>query len=1035
MIRFRAILAVAAACLASAAHAFDPALFQDLQWRSIGPFRGGRVLAVSGVVGEPRHFYFGSVNGGVWESNDAGRTWQPMFDAQPVASIGALAVAPSDAKVLYAGTGEADMRSDISQGAGVYKSTDGGKTWTFAGLRDSQQIGKILVDPHDANHVLVAALGHPYGPNAERGVFRSRDGGAHWQKVLGPNDDTGAIDLAFEPGNANVIYAALWQTRRPPWNIYPPSSGPGSGLYKSTDGGEHWTPLRGHGFPTLVGRIGVAISDAAPQRVYAIVDGEQGGLYRSDDGGANWTRKSADVRIWQRGWYFGEIAADPKNADRVYAMNTIVLRSDDGGATFIPLKGDNTGDDFHALWIDPQAPERQILGIDQGAIVTLNGGITWSSWHNQPTAQIYHVSTDRRFPYWVYGSQQDSGAVSVPSRGDSRNGIGMTQFRELAAGGESDNIAPDPQDPERIFGGRVDEYNLRTQQVRNIDPTLADPDLYRATWTLPLAFAPRDPHILYFANQRLYRTADRGAHWDAISPDLTRAAPRVPKTLDAPTVADNQGQGERRGVIYAIAPSPAADGLIWAGTDDGLIWRTTDDGAHWQNVTPKALGDWSKVGVIEASPFAAESAYVAIDRHRLDDFHPHIYRTRDGGKSWALIVAGIPVDQAVNVVRSDPVRQGLLYAGTERGVYLSFDDGEHWQSLQKNLPVTSVRDITIHDDDVVIATHGRGFWILDDVATLRQLDAKVESASAWLFAPQAAVRLRHPEFTGTPFPKDEPLAANPPDGAYIDYALKTDAQDPVTLEIHDASGAIVRTYTSADQAKAPDLAKLDMAPEWTTPQSTLSAAPGMHRFVWPLRYGSAADASADGVWAPPGAYTVVLKVAGNALTQKLTLAPDPRVTLPAETYTRQFELARRIDALRAPVKTASTQAAALLVQIAERRTRANKALSADLDAFAQSVRALTGMHAAANPHNALAYPPSSVQTLRLVSEWLDKLLQAVDGADTDPSPDARAGVEKIVSLMDVCMAKWRQLRDTDLAALNAKLQHAGATPLVLKTDE
>jgi photosystem II stability/assembly factor-like uncharacterized protein len=1027
---FRFAFALGLVVATTSAQAVDPSLFQDLNWRSIGPFRGGRVLAVSGVAGEPRHFYFGSVNGGVWETGDAGRTWQPIFDAQPVGSIGALAVAPSDANVIYVGSGEADMRSDIAQGNGVYKSTDAGKSWSFAGLADSQQIGKILVHPADPNLVYVAALGHPYGPNRQRGVFRSRDGGKSWQKVLGKNDDTGAICIAFQPGDPNVIYAALWQTRRPPWNIYPPSSGPGSGLYKSTDAGEHWTQLTGHGFPVAVGRIGIAISAAAPNRVYALVDGEQGGLYRSDDAGASWKYTNPDARIWQRGWYFGEIAADPKNADRLYAMNTIVLRSDDGGASFMALKGDPTGDDFHALWIDPNEPQRQILGVDQGAMVTLNGGKTWSSWYNQPTAQIYHVSTDKRFPYWVYGSQQDSGAASLPSRGDPTDGINMTQFRELAAGGESDNIAPDPDDPDLIFGGRVEKLDLRTQQVRNIDPTLATPDLYRGTWTLPLAFSPQGPHILYFANQRLFRTADRGEHWDAISPDLTRENPAVPKTLDAATVADNPGQGPRRGVIYAIAPSPLADGLIWVGTDDGLIWRSIDRGAHWQDATPRALNDWSKVAVIEASPFSADTAYAAIDRHRLDDTRPYIYRTRDGGKNWTEIVTGIPVDQSVNVVRADPVRAGLLYAGTEKAIYISFDDGGQWQSLQKNLPVTSVRDITIHDTDVVIATHGRGFWILDDVSALRQLDAKVESASAWLFAPAKAYRVRHPAFTGTPLPKDEPMAPNPPDGAYIDYALKSAASTPVTLEITDAAGAIVRRYSSADKPEVHDPKKSDVAPEWIKEKSVLSAAPGMHRFVWPLHYAAADtggkhDPFADGVWAPPGKYSLVLGVGGERLTRTLDVAADPRVNLPDPAYAEQFALARQIANSRASVADAAAEAAKLIEQLAARRQGSTGNLARDIDALTQRTRELAGTRAAANPHNAWSFPPQSVQSLRFVDEALDKLGQAVDGADAAPSPDAREGVRNLDPIIVACLRRWEALKTTDIPALNEKLRAAG----------
>jgi len=977
-------------CIAASAQAdVDPTLFGDLHWRSIGPFRGGRVLTVAGVPGDPRHYYFGAVNGGIWETGDAGRTWQPIFDSQPVGTIGAIAIAPSDTKVLYAGSGEADMRSDIAQGDGVYKSTDGGRSWAHVGLRDTQQVGKILVHPNNADVVYVAALGHPYGPNAERGVFRSRDGGRNFQKVLFKDANTGAIDLAFQPGDANVIYATLWQTRRPPWNVYQPSNGPGSGVYKSTDGGDTWKQLKGHGFPAAVGHVGLALSDAAPQRVYAMVDGDAGGLYRSDDGGANWKHASGDPRIWQRGWYFGQITVDPKNADRIYSMNTIVLRSDDGGATFIPLKGDQTGDDFHALWIDPADSNRQILGSDQGAQVTLNGGTTWSSWHNQATAQIYRVSTDNRFPYWVYGAQQDSGALSLPSRGPGYDGINMTQFREITPGGESDNIAPDPKDHDIVFGGRVDKLDLRTQQVRHVDPTLAaEPDLYRATWTLPLVFSRRDPHILYFGNQRVFRTADGGEHWDVISPDLTRENPGAPATLDAPAAANNLGTGPRRGVVYAIAPSRVADKDIWAGTDDGLIWRTHDEGAHWENVTPKALTPWSKVGIIDASPFDADSAYAAVDRHRLDDFKPYIYRTHDGGKSWQLIATGIDAGSAVNVVRADPARRGLLYAGTEKGVYVSFDDGEHWQPLQNGLPVTSVRDLEVHDADLVIATHGRGFYILDDIATLRQVDDKVAAAAAWLYAPTDAVRVHRAEFTGTPLPKDEPMAANPPDGAYIDYTLKAAPKAAVTLEIVDAGGAVVRRYSSDDQPPPADPAKMETAPEWRKLPITLSAAPGMHRFVWPLRHAAPAALAegnkfADGVWAPPGHYTVALTVDGERLTQPLNVKPDPRVTLPDAVYAQQFDMARQIEQERVRVVGAMHAVTKLQVELAKQHEQ-TPALAHDIDALVEQLNTLAGTRASSNPHNGWAFPPRSARSLRWVSETLDKLEHAVDESDNAP---------------------------------------------------
>jgi photosystem II stability/assembly factor-like uncharacterized protein len=1032
----RSFLGATLALLSAGAFAqVDPAAYGDLHWRLIGPFRGGRVLTVAGVPGEPQHFYFGAVNGGVWESKDAGRTWQPVFDAQPAGSIGALAVAPSDPDVLYVGTGEADMRSDIAQGDGMYKSGDAGRTWTKIGLADSQQIGKIIIDPRDPNRVFVAALGHAYAANAERGVFRSRDGGASWKKVLGPDAATGAIDLAFEPGNPQVIYAALWQARRTPWNVYPPASGPGSGLYKSSDGGDSWQPIRGNGFPQgHVGRIGIDVARSEPSRVYAIVDGDEGGLYRSDDAGAHWRRASADPRIWQRGWYFGRITVDPENADRVYAMNTIVLRSDDGGATFVPLKGDNTGDDFHELWIDPADPDRRILGVDQGAIVTVNGGATWSSWHNQPTAQMYHVSTDSRFPYRVYGAQQDSGAVALPSRTNNRSGITMERFHEVTAGGESGMIAPDPRDPDIVYGGEVARLDLRSGQTRSVDPTLAEPDLYRHTWTLPLVFSPREANALYFGNQKLWRTRDGGEHWDAISPDLSREDPGVPPNLDAVTAANNQGPNPRRGVVYAIAPSPLADGLIWAGTDDGLVWRTADGGAHWDDVTPPALTPWSKVGLIEASHFDANVAYVAIDRHRLDDRKPYIYRTRDGGKSWQAIVGGIRDGDFVNAVREDPKRRGLLYAATELGVYVSFDDGARWQPLQANLPRTSVRDIDVHGGDLVIATHGRGFWIMDDIGTLRQLDARTAKPKTRLFAPSTATRYREAAFSGTPLPKDEPMAANPLAGAHIDYLLANAARKPVTLEIRDAQGTLVRRYSSVDPAPKVDLAKINEAPEWIAPPRALATTPGMHRFVWPLRYAAPGDAHADGVWAPPGEYRIELDVDGRRYRQALTIAPDPRLALPAASYMQQFALARQVEALQARVDAANAEAASLRKSVAERRARATGDALAALDAFDARLVELSGAKTAPNPFNAWSYAPQQVRTLAFLDRALGDLMGAVDGADAAPSPDAQAGCAKLSALVDTTVQAWTAFKRDDLAAVNAALQKAHVEPLAAKPD-
>ena len=1036
------VLVLSAACTLPARAAAEPlaALLQPLQWRAIGPFRGGRVLTVAGVPGEPNHFYFGAVNGGVWETRDAGRTWAPIFDSAPVGSIGALAVAPSDSRIIYVGTGEADMRSDIAQGTGLYRSRDAGRTWQAIGLEDSQQIGRILVDPANPEVVLVAALGHPYGANETRGVFRSADGGASWRRTLYRNADTGAIDLAFEPGNARVVYASLWQTRRPPWNVYPPSSGPGGGLYQSHDGGESWVELAGHGLPAEPGRIGIGVAPSRPQRVYALIDAAAGGLYRSDDAGASWTRVSADPRIWKRGWYFGGVTVDPADADVVYVCNTGVQRSSDGGRTFFPVKGAPGGDDYHQLWIDAREPQRRILGVDQGAVVTLNGGATWSSWFNQPTGQFYHVITDDRFPYWVYGAQQDSGAAAIPSRTDNIDGINLTEFRESAVGGESDTIAPDPANPQIIFGGRVDKFDRRTGQKQSVTPALGYPGLYRGTWTLPLVFGKVAPHALYFGTQRIFRTTDRGAHWQAISPDLTREDPGTPANLDAATIADHDSNGPRRGVVYAIGPSPLDAALVWAGTDDGLVWKTPDSGAHWKDVTPAALGAWAKIGVVEPSHFDSSTAYIAVDRHRLDDPRPYVYRTHDGGASWTLIVAGIAaggVHNSVNVVREDPVHRGLLYCGTEHGVYVSLDDGARWQPLQRNLPRTSVRDLEVHGADLVIATHGRGFWIMDDIAPLRAYADDADGGTGGgtrLLPPAAAVRVRPTGFLGSPMPKDEPMAANPKPGAYIDYVLDAAAAGAIELTVYDARGATVRAFSSEDQPPQTDLSKVVIAPEWIVAPQPPGAGAGAHRFVWDLHYapqaGLAADDSEeepeDGVWAAPGEYRIELRAGGGLYRQTLTVAPDPRVTLPAAAYARQFALARDIEAARVEIAAALKEAERLHAGIAERRNSAGGAAAAALADADGQLLAIADLAPQQRSPDSTGRPPSTTNGLRYLAAAFHNLQRAVDGADTAPSVDAERGYARHRALLDAALTKWAKFKSGTLASLDAQLQASGA---------
>jgi len=899
-VRYPARIVFCFAVLAAAGLAAQsPLLSGGLTWRDIGPMRGGRSVGVAGVPSQPDTYYFGSVGGGVWKTENSGRTWTPIFDDEPVQSIGAISVAPSDPNIIYVGTGEADIRSQTSYGDGMYKSSDAGRTWRHIGLDATQRIGRIVVDPSDPNRVYVAALGHAYDANPDRGVYRSLDGGATWKKILYHDENVGAIDIALDPNAPRTMYASLWATRRPPWNVYAPSNMPGSGLYKSTNGGDSWSQLHG-GLPAdnAVGKIGIAVAPSNSRRLWAVVDdlsdnGAHGGVYLSDDAGANWRQVNNEQRLWGRGWYFEAITVDPKNPDQAYIPNTSTYVTRDAGKTWTPIKGAPGGDDYHQLWVNPRDGNRMVLSSDQGTVVSVDEGKTWSSWYNQPTAEIYHLSADNRFPWWVYGAQQDSGPVGVATW--SKYGmIDERDWRAICAGGESGMVVPDPKDGNILFG----EAGVRCNQDLNIIDTLgaipapaAGEPGYRKTWTLPLVFSAAD-QALYYGNQYVFRTRDSGKTWERISDDLTRENPGVPANLDAVTAKDedNRGVTNRKGVVYTIAPSPIEADTIWAGTDDGLIQVTHDAGKKWTNVTPPPLTPWSKVSMIEASRFDAATAFASVDRHRLADTNPYIYRTTDGGRSWRLAVAGIPGGSYVNSIKEDTERRGLLFAATEFGVYVSYDNGDRWQSLQLNLPRASARDFVVHGDALVVATHGRGFWVIDDIAPLRQVTAEIAAEPAHLYKPGVALDVRqgHSAFeaeNGTPFSADEPQRANPPIGAILYYSLKTAASSPVTLDIVDASGTVFRHYSSADVPPAVNIERINVEAHWLTPPPPLSAAAGLHRWVWDLQgetpkaTGAAAGDEGPGPTPPaaaPGAYTVRLTVDGRTYEQRLTVKPDPR---------------------------------------------------------------------------------------------------------------------------------------------------------------
>ena len=905
------------------------ALFPSLHWRMLGPFRGGRVAAATGVPGRPNEFYFGAVNGGVWKSIDAGRAWKPVFDGQPVASIGAIAVAPSAPEVMYVGSGESTLRDSVGFGNGLYKSTDAGATWTHVGLDDTQHIGKIAVDPRDPSVVFVAAIGHLYAPNTERGVFRSRDGGRSWQKVLFANADVGAVEVVIDPTNSNVVYAGLWNTRRPPWYTYAPTNGPGGGIFKSTDGGATWRQLTTGLPPQGIGRTGIAVAPSNPRRVYAVVDcllpdpaapavpaappnappgpgrggavapPGQGGFFRSDDAGETWTRLSADLALWGRGWYFEKVTVDPQNADVVYVPNVAVNRSKDGGQTWVALRGSPGGDDYHQAWVSPDDPNTMIVASDQGAIITHNAraddprDVTWSSWLNQPTAQIYHLSVDYRFPYWVTGAQQDSGAVAVRSRGKFAE-LSMRDWEPIGAGGESGYTAGDPQHPGIIFGGTGQRWDLESNIAMRgtAEPAVPEGETARTDWTQPLVFSRADSRAMYYANQYLFKTTDGAKTWTRISPDLTRPDAGVPSSLDSAAAAQADRNG-KRGVIYTIGPSPLQAATLWVGTDDGLIHLTTNDGGSWQNVTPPAITAWSRLTAVEASHFDPGVAYASVDRHQLQDFEPYVYRTRDFGKSWQKIARGLPAGVYVHTVKEDPLRRGLLFAGTERGAFMSFDDGDNWEPLQLNLPVTSVRDFEIYGNDLIVATHGRGFWVIDDISSLRQVTPAILAADAYLFKPGDAINVLQGGDNGTPLQKDEPQATNPPNGAAIDYYLKANANGRVTIEILGTTGEVLHTFSSEGSAESPIAGgrggrggRVGGIPSvsalWRPTPEPFSVSAGMHRVVW-LPVAPAPNATGRGggrgnqAVALTGTFTARLTVAGKTYTQSFTVRPDPRV--------------------------------------------------------------------------------------------------------------------------------------------------------------
>jgi len=1046
--------------IAAVAQPVPPELVNGLKWRLIGPFRGGRVVAVAGVPGDSTTFYFGAVNGGIWKTTDAGVVWSPIFDGQPVGSIGALAVAPSDPKTIYAGTGETDIREDISSGNGVYKSSDGGATWNHIGLEDTRQISRIVIDPQNPRIVYVGALGHAYAPNEQRGVYKSVDGGMHWTRILDLGPEIGISDLAIGSAAPQLLFAGAWHTRRPPWSSYAPIDGPGGGLYRSQDAGKTWSRLEGNGLPEGDwGRVGVDVAQDG-KRVYALIfiqaQAKKSGLYRSEDGGNTWVLANADPRLTSRAWYFNRITIDPHNPDVIYIPNIALYRSEDGGKTISVVRGAPGGDDYHQLWIDPKNSASMVLGTDQGTTISLNRGQTWSSWYNQPTAQLYHVTTDNQFPYVVYVAQQDTGSAAVPSR--TNHGQITPRDWFLPGSSESGYLVVDPNDPNIIYlsgtYGPVARFNKRTGLSQDITPWPAfawDSEIherkYRAPWTPVLVLSPVDSATLYLGTQYVMKTVDGGLHWETISPDLTGSTHDARDTRDAednkdkkphqgpPTVENAKRAGY--GVVFTIAPSPRNRNLIWAGSDTGLIHLTRDGGKNWKDVTPPALSDWSKISLIEASHIDPAVAYAAVDRGRLDDQTPYIYRTRDYGATWQLVTDGITAPAFLRAIREDPQSRGLLFAGTEFGVYVSFDDGDHWQSLQLNLPVTGVRDLTIHGDDLVIATYGRSFWILDNITPLRQVLEARKASGPWLYRPATAVRMDNDSFPGTPLPPEEPTAENPPNGAMIDYFLPSPAS-AVRLEVSDAQQNLVRKFSSedhpAEEQSTPKYLPLPVAERWFTKPEVLEKAAGMHRFVWNLTWGSSGGPSADeeaeyrnpsGPKAVPGIYQVRLTVDGKTQTQSLKVIMDPRSPATPEVLTQQLELGQKIFGETIEARRVLAEISSVQKQLADIQQKLG-AQSAQLNSALAETQSEIGKILTNKEHAAKESPG-----LQDAYTGLASALRVVEGGDRAVPSQAIAVYKESSEQMKARIAEWTRFKQTKLAQLNQQLREANFAPIAI----